>query len=99
MSVPEVPLDWLRMHLQTARNQAQWARRPPLQEWLARSRLEAYAGLLQGLASEADPALVALQSRLRAARAPGLARMAELLDAAGAADGPATALARAISLP
>src|SRR5690606_12357082 len=43
--VPQVPLDWLRMHLQTARNQAQWSRYPELQESLRRSLLEAYSSV------------------------------------------------------
>ena len=45
--VTQVPqyFDWLRMHLQTARNQARWAQHPGLQDWLRRSRLEAYTGL------------------------------------------------------
>lgn len=78
--LPEVPLDWLRMHLQTARNQAAWSQHAELQNWLRRSRLEAYAGLFTRLHSEADPAWEVLQSRLRQARVPGLDRMAALLD-------------------
>ncbi|WP_439520891.1 NAD(P)-binding protein [Hydrogenophaga sp.] len=78
--VPEEPLDWLRMHLQTARNQAAWSQHPELQKWLRRSRLEAYAGLFTRLHAQADPAWEALQSRLRQARGPGLERMAELLE-------------------
>ena len=76
--VPRVPLDWLRMHLQTARNQAAWAPHAELQQWLRRSRLEAYAGLFARLHQQADPAWEALQSRLKQARVPGLARLASL---------------------
>jgi hypothetical protein len=78
--VPTVPLDWLHMHLQTARNQAAWSQHPALQNWLRRSRLEAYAGLFTRLHHQADPAWEALQSRLRQARVPGLQRMTTLLD-------------------
>lgn len=81
--VPEVPLDWLRMHLQTARNQAAWSQRPELQSWLRCARLEAYAGLFTRLHDQANPASQALQSRLRQARAPGLERMGSMLEGQG----------------
>ncbi len=81
--VPEVPLDWLRMHLQTARNQARWAPRRDLQDWLRKSRLEAYTGLFEQASKHADAGWMALQARLRQARVPGLERMAELLRTAG----------------
>lgn len=80
--VPEVPLDWLRMHLQTARNQARWSQHPELQDWLRRSRLEAYTGLFARLHNQADPAWDKLQYKLRQSRGPALDRMARLLDAA-----------------
>lgn len=80
--VPEVPLDWIRMHLRTARNQQRWSRRPELQEWLRRSRLEAFTGLFEQVSGQADPDWMALQGRLRRARAPALERMAELLQTA-----------------
>lgn len=82
--VPRVPIDWLRMHLQTAKNQLSWSRREDLQVWLRRSRLEAYTGLFEQMQREADPAWMALQSRLRQARGPAYERMAELLRAASA---------------
>lgn len=84
--VPRVPLDWLRMHLQTARNQARWSRRPELQDWLRRSRLEAYSGVLDRLRATADPAAEGLFARLRAARAPALERLAALYREAVGAD-------------
>ena len=77
--VPAVPLDWLHMHLQTARNQAAWSQLAELQDWLRRSRLEAYTGLFTRLHHQTDPAWEALQSRLRQARVPGLQRMTTLL--------------------
>jgi hypothetical protein len=92
VSVPEVPLDWLRMHLQTARNQLRWSQRPELQDWLRRSRLDAYTGLFDQLHQLTDPAWTVLRSRLREARAPGLERMAGLLRAAARQHGGATSL-------
>jgi hypothetical protein len=79
--VPEAPLDWLRMHLHTAANQVRWSQRPALQDWLRRSRLEAYAGLFEQAARQADPQWTALQQRLRQARPDGLRRIGELLAA------------------
>jgi hypothetical protein len=100
---PEVPLDWLRMHLQTAANQQRWARHPALQDWLRRSRLEAYTGLFmqaqEQAEKQADPAWTALMTRLRQARAPGLERMAVLLCDAGRDHIGATALEAAQGLP
>lgn len=78
-AVPEVPLDWLRMQLDTARNQQQWAQRPHLRAWFRQSRLEAYTRLFDEGARDGDATWLALQARLNAARAPGLDRLAELL--------------------
>lgn len=89
--VPEVPIDWLRMHLLTARNQQRWSQRPQLQGWFRRSRLEAYTDLFERMQNQADPAWGALQSRLHLARTPGLQRLAGLLQAAGAEQGQASA--------
>jgi hypothetical protein len=99
--VPEVPLDWLRMHLQTARNQLRWSQHPALQDWLRRSRLEAYTGLFGQMQGQPDPAWLALQARLKQARGPGLERMAALLRTANGVQGKggATAAVRAVSLP
>ena len=80
--VPREPLDWLRMHLHTARNQARWAQHAPLQAWFRGSRLEAYSALFDEAAQQGGPEWEALQGRLRHARGPGLARMAELLQSA-----------------
>ena len=80
--VPNEPLDWLRMHLNTARNQLAWAQRPELQDWFRRSRLEAYSALFEQAAKQGDPAWGELQVRLKRARGAGLERMAELLRSA-----------------
>jgi hypothetical protein len=77
--VPEVPLDWLRIHVHTARNQRLWAQGPQLRVWLRQSRLEAYTGALEAAAQHGNATWLALQARLDAARAPGLSRLADLL--------------------
>jgi NAD(P)-binding Rossmann-like domain len=111
--VPEVPLDWLRIHVHTARNQRQWAQHPQLRAWLRHSRLEAYTGALEAAALHGDATWLALQARLTAARAPGLSRLADLLGTAPQAtataaphtpqaqrpDGPVSGLARAARRP
>ena len=79
--VPDEPLDWLRMHLHSARNQQRWAQRQDLQDWMRRSRLEAYVSLFEQASKQPDATWTALQERLRRARPPGLRRMAELLEA------------------
>ncbi|MBT9466316.1 MAG: NAD(P)-binding protein [Hydrogenophaga sp.] len=91
--VPQVPIDWLRMHLQTAKNQQRWSPRPELQDWFRRSRLEAYTDLFERMQSQADPAWGALQSKLRQARGPGYERMAELLRTAVTSPSAGTAMA------
>ena len=80
--IPNEPLDWLRMHLHTARNQLAWAQRPELQDWFRHSRLEAYSALFEQAARQGDPAWGELQARLKRARGAGLERMAELLRSA-----------------
>jgi len=77
--VPNEPLDWLRMHLATAQNQQRWATQPGLQQWLQRSRLEAYTALFAQASEQRDPGLVAALERLRDAKRPGLEGIARLL--------------------
>ncbi|HEY0819874.1 MAG TPA: hypothetical protein VGD46_13915 [Rhizobacter sp.] len=83
--VPEEPLDWLRMHVDSAANQWRWSQQPALQEWLRRSRLDAFLGLFEQVgrqaASDGDMRWAGLQQRLRDARAAGIKRMGELLAA------------------
>jgi hypothetical protein len=82
---PEVPLDWLRMHLQTARNQAQWRRDPALQAWLRQSRLEAFTQAFEAAGRQPTPAWTDAQRRLRELQPVALARMHELLEGAAVA--------------
>ncbi|RJP69486.1 MAG: NAD(P)/FAD-dependent oxidoreductase [Comamonadaceae bacterium] len=91
--VPQVPLDWLRMHLQTGRNQLRWSQHADVQDWLRRSRLEAYAGLFGQMQGQPDPAWGALQARLKQARGPGFERMAALLRTAVASPSPVNEMA------
>lgn len=84
VSPPEVPLDWLRMHLQTARNQAQWSRHPQLQAWLRQPRLEAFRQAFEAAERVPTAAWADAQRRLREVRAGALARMEELLEEAAA---------------
>jgi hypothetical protein len=83
--VPEVPLDWLRMHVDSAANQWRWTQQPALQAWLRAARLDAFMGLFEQVgrqaASEGDTRWAELQQRLRDARAAGIKRMGELLAA------------------
>ena len=82
VSVPEVPLDWLRMQLQTARNQLQWSRDPQLQSWLMNSRLEAFTQAFAAAAHKPTPAWNDAQRRLREVRAEAFTRMQALLEEA-----------------
>lgn len=81
--VPEEPLDWLRMHIDSAANQLQWSRNPALRAWLRQSRLEAYAALFEQAGRQAaldgDGRWAALQQRVGECRAEGLRRLEELL--------------------
>jgi hypothetical protein len=83
--VPEEPLDWLRMHVDSAANQWRWTQQPALQAWLRASRLDAFMGLFEQVgrqaASEGDTRWAELQQRLRDARAAGIKRMGDLLAA------------------
>lgn len=79
---PEVPLDWLRMHLQTARNQEQWSRYPQLQAWLRQSRLEAFKRAFEAAEKAPTAAWTDAQNRLSDVRTGAIRRMQELLDEA-----------------
>jgi hypothetical protein len=86
--VPEEPLDWLRMHIDSAANQLQWSRSPALRAWLRQSRLDAFAALFEQAGRQAaldhDGRWAALQQRVAECRAVGLRRMGELLVASAA---------------
>ncbi len=84
---PEVPLDWLRMHLRSARNQQRWSKSPALRAWFARSRLDPMAGAIErALAGPEAPALLDALERYRRALPAGLERLAQLLATAPAVE-------------
>jgi len=78
---PHVPNDWLRMHLQSAKNASRWMQAEGLQAWLAASRLDGFGGLIARTMANPDPASAAIFQRYRQAVQPGLARLAQLLAA------------------
>jgi hypothetical protein len=80
--VPEVPLDWLRIHVQAARNQSRWARYPLLRDWMMQSRLEAYSKVFALASRDPSPAWLDAQRRLSEARAPAMQRLWQLLEEA-----------------
>jgi hypothetical protein len=76
---PHVPSDWLRMHLQGAKNASRWMQAEGMQAWLAASRLDGFGGLMARAMANPDPASAAIFQRYRQALQPGLARLAHLL--------------------
>jgi len=85
VAVPNVPRDWLRLHLKSARSNTLWMQTPDLPAWLAGARLDGFSGLIARGMAGADPAHAARLQRYRQARQPGLARIAELLEVEGRA--------------
>lgn len=83
---PNVPLDWLRMHLRGAANQQAWAGVPGLHAWLCGARLDAVVGMIARVQKDADAADLAALDRYRRARRSGLARLEELLASPAAAE-------------
>lgn len=79
---PNVPLDWLRMQLQDARNHMAWSKSEALKEWMVGARLERFTGMAARAAKEANAEYLAVLDRLRAATRPGLTRLAELMETA-----------------
>jgi hypothetical protein len=80
---PNVPNDWLRMHLQGAKNASRWMKAEGLQAWLAASRLDGFGGLIARAMLNPDPANAAIFQRYRQALQPGLARLTHLLATEG----------------
>ena len=80
---PHVPHDWLRMHLQGAKNASRWMQAEGLQAWLAASRLDGFSGLIARAMANPDPANTAIFQRYRQALQPGLARLTHLLGTEG----------------
>jgi hypothetical protein len=76
---PHVPNDWLRMHLQGAKNASRWMQAEGLQSWLSASRLDGFGAMLARAMINPNPTSAAIFQRYREALQPGLARMAQLL--------------------
>jgi hypothetical protein len=87
VTLPNEPLDWLRMQVQEARNAATWKRVPELRQWLSASRLNPYSAMIERAARDPTPPRAEILKRLREAAGPGLERMVQLLDEAGRAAG------------
>jgi cation diffusion facilitator CzcD-associated flavoprotein CzcO len=79
---PKEPLDWLRMHLQDARNRLLWSESADLRSWLLGARLDGFSAMIAHAALEESPEHMAVLERYREAVQPGLARLAELLQSA-----------------
>lgn len=75
---PSVPLDWLLMWQGTLANSAQWARRPEVRDWIARSRLDAIGAAARGL-DPADPRPPELSRQLAETGAKAAVKIPELL--------------------
>jgi hypothetical protein len=80
--VPREPLDWLRLHLQDARNRSRWSSVPELQSWLLGARLDSFSAMIAQATRQAAPDHMAVLERYRDAVQPGLARLGELLQSA-----------------
>lgn len=92
--VPREPLDWLRIHLASARNQQQWTSFTALQGWMRGSRTEAYQSLLEHAERQSDPVWREASARLREARPAALRRLQALVCQADAEAAAGARLAR-----
>lgn len=80
MRYPTVPRDWLEMWLPSLANAAEWARRPEVADWVARSRLNASAAAERGL-DPADPRRRQLRGQMREFAVQAAAKIPHLLAA------------------
>jgi hypothetical protein len=78
---PQVPLDWVRGTLVGMRADSLWRREPDIADWLEGTRLNAARGIRE---RSSDPEVAPTLQRYAASVRPGLARLAEILAAAGA---------------
>jgi len=93
VTLPDEPLDWLRMMAQEARNAAEWRKVPELRQWLSACRLNPYATMLERAARTPTPEYAQIRQRFRDASGPALERLAQLLagSQSGTADRAGTA--------
>ena len=78
MPSPEYPVDWLRMWLQALVNGNHWRKRPELNAWLMRCRLNAMAVYARGVAPDDKERIALLQSVGRKS-GPAASKLKELL--------------------
>ncbi len=78
---PDTALDWARGTLIQMRADLAWSREPDISQWLERSRLNPMRGLR---ARFGDPQVQQASRRFTEAVRPGLARLAALVEQAGA---------------
>ncbi len=77
---PSEPRDWLRMHMQDARNRHLWSKSPEIQNWLIHSRLDRYAAMIARAAAQPTPERDAMLQRYRDAVQPAMKRLSALLE-------------------
>ncbi len=77
--VPNVPLDWLRMHVQEAWNTARWNQSPELRKWLGDVRLNAISIMINQVMRAPTAAQTATLERYRRAVGPAIAHLTRLL--------------------
>ena len=73
------PLDWARLRLLEARNDAAWAEHPDIAAWFEKARLDSFSGMLAEAARQGSPEKLALLERFNRARTDGTARLSHLL--------------------
>ena len=75
---PTLATDWLRLLDLSMKNQLRWSKHPELQQWLARSRLNALFHSAARIKPEEEQK-IALMQRYRQALKPAAARLSQLL--------------------
>ena len=75
---PERDIDWLRMTIANALNAFNWSQEPGLRQWLLKSRLNGFSGLLKP-GEELTPEQRAIRQRMRSAAPGAIANLQRLL--------------------
>ncbi len=82
--VPSVPRDWLRMHVQDAKNRHRWSKSGEIQSWLIKARLDRFSAMIARATIQPTSERDAILQRYREAVQPAVARLVELLASADA---------------
>ncbi|MEQ8935443.1 MAG: NAD(P)-dependent oxidoreductase, partial [Amphiplicatus sp.] len=77
--VPDEPRDWLRMHVQDAKNRRLWTNSDEIQSWLVKARLDRFSAMIARATNQPTPESEAILQRYREAVQPGIARLTKLL--------------------